>query len=104
MPRETLFIALTRPALTWGVPFEALIVNILIPFAAGVELQGPGWRMPYLFWLAGVPVYLVLRELTSWDPLWFHTIKISIITARIRSLEALPPWVPRSAEEIESSV
>jgi Type IV secretory pathway, VirB3-like protein len=37
--REMLYLALTRPALTWGVPFEALALNVMVTFAAGLELS-----------------------------------------------------------------
>ena len=39
--REILYLALTRPALTWGVPFEALALNVMVTFAAGLELSAP---------------------------------------------------------------
>ena len=39
--REMLYLALTRPALTWGVPFEALALNVMVTFAAGLELSAP---------------------------------------------------------------
>jgi len=36
-----LYLALTRPALTWGVPFEVLALNAMVTFAAGLELSVP---------------------------------------------------------------
>jgi hypothetical protein len=64
--REMLYLALTRPALTWGVPFEALALNVMVTFAAGLELSAPTvWRSPVLFWAAAVPIHLGLRRLTS---------------------------------------
>jgi hypothetical protein len=39
--REMLYLALTRPALTWGVPFEVLALNAMVTFAAGLELSVP---------------------------------------------------------------
>jgi Type IV secretory pathway, VirB3-like protein len=39
--REMLYLALTRPALTWGVPFEVLGLNAMVTFAAGLELSVP---------------------------------------------------------------
>jgi len=36
-----LYLALTRPALTWGVPFEVLVLNAMVTFAAGLELSVP---------------------------------------------------------------
>jgi type IV secretory pathway VirB3-like protein len=38
---EVLFLALCRPALTWGVPFEAVALNVMVTFAAGLELSAP---------------------------------------------------------------
>ncbi len=104
MQRETLFVALTRPALTYGVPFEGFILNIVVVYMAGLEFGGPGWRCFFFFWLAGIPIHYLMRELTGWDPMWAHTIRISIMTAHIRVLEALPWWPAQSASEIESSV
>jgi len=46
-----LYLALTRLALTWGVPFEVLALNVMVTFAAGLELSVPTiWRSPGLFW------------------------------------------------------
>jgi hypothetical protein len=39
--REMLYLALTRPALTWGAPFEVLALNAMVTFAAGLELSVP---------------------------------------------------------------
>ena len=62
--REMLYLALTRPALTWGVPFEALALNVMVTFAAGLELSAPTiWRSPVLFWAAAIPIHIGLRRL-----------------------------------------
>ena len=37
--RSTLFLALTRPALSWGVPVEAFWGNVLGTFYLGAFLQ-----------------------------------------------------------------
>ena len=69
-----LFLALCRPALTWGVPFEAVALNVMVTFSAGLELSAPTiWRSPILFWAAAVPIHMVLQRLTSWDYHWFRT-------------------------------
>jgi type IV secretory pathway VirB3-like protein len=99
-------LALTRPALTWGVPFEALALNVMVTFAAGLELSAPTvWRSPILFWAAAVPVHLVLRRLTSWDYHWFRTIRLWMLTACARGarLESLPTQPARSGSEVASS-
>jgi type IV secretory pathway VirB3-like protein len=103
--RETLFLALTRPALTWGVPFEALILNVMICFAAGVELQAPTfWRCPIWFWLMGIPIHLGLRQLTGWDYHWCRTLKLIGLTAGYSELPNLPLEKSRDSSEIPSSV
>jgi hypothetical protein len=39
--RETLFLALCRPPLTWGVPFEVLAMNVLVHLAGTGDSVGP---------------------------------------------------------------
>jgi type IV secretory pathway VirB3-like protein len=103
--REMLYLALTRPALTWGVPFEALALNVMVTFAAGLELSAPTvWRSPVLFWAAAVPIHLGLRRLTSWDYHWFRTVRLWGLTAFAgRTLESLPTQGARSGREVASS-
>ncbi len=43
MQRDILFLALTRPVLKWGVPVEALMINIVGTGLAGIEFQSPTW-------------------------------------------------------------
>lgn len=103
--QDQLFLALTRPALTWGVPFEALVINVLICFSAGVFLRAPTfWRAPFWFWLAFIPIHLALRELTAWDYHWFRTLRLEAQTLVIVVLEILPTTLPRSAQTVPSCV
>ncbi len=103
---EMLFVALTRPALVWGVPFEGAAINVLCTFAAGLELSGPTiWRSPIMFWLAAVPIHMIMQRLTSYDFHWFRTIRIwALSTGTGRTtLESLPTRRPRSGREVASS-
>jgi len=103
---EVLFLALCRPALTWGVPFEALALNVMVTFAAGLELSAPTiWRSPALFWVAAVPIHMVLQRLTSWDYHWFRTVRLWVLTVRPgrTTLESLPTLPARSGREVASS-
>lgn len=103
---EVLFLALTRPALVWGVPFEALALNSGLTFFAGMVLQGHTiWRSPIMFWLAAIPVHLAMRRLTSWDFHWSRTLLLwAQTTAAGRpSLESLPTEQPRLAKDCASS-
>jgi type IV secretory pathway VirB3-like protein len=97
-------LALTRPALTWGVPFEALALNVMVTFAAGLELSAPTvWRFPMLFWAAAFPIHMVLRRLTSWDWHWCRTIRLWAMTVAHPTLESLPTQPARSGREVASS-
>ena len=103
--REILYLALTRPALTWGVPFEALALNVMVTFAAGLELSAPTvWRSPVLFWAATVPIHLGLRRLTSWDCHWFRTLRLwGLAAVAGHTLESVPTEKPLSGREVASS-
>ena len=104
---EMLFVAMTRPALVWGVPFEGLAANVLLTFAAGLELSGPTiWRSPFMFWLAGLPIHYAMQRLTSFDYHWFRTVRLWAQTTGTgrTTLESLPTQRPRSIKDIASSV
>ena len=93
-----LYLALTRPALTWGVPFEALALNVMVTFAAGLELSAPTiWRSPVLFWAAAIPIHIGLRRLTSWDYHWFRTVRLWALTRVHRERQAGKPADPAGA-------
>jgi type IV secretory pathway VirB3-like protein len=89
--RSTLFLALTRPALSWGVPVEAFWGNVLGTFYLGAFLQAPTWwRQPIMFWLLGIPFHIILRELTALDYHWARTIRLQLETAFIWVLSSMP--------------
>jgi type IV secretion system protein VirB3 len=103
---EILFLALTRPTLVWGVPFEGLAANVFLTFCAGVFLQAPTvWRSPMMFWLLGIPIHLGMQKLTSWDYHWFRTVRLWALTTGTgrTTLESLPTQRPRSAKGVPSS-
>src|SRR5271163_651705 len=102
--REMLYLALTRPALTWGVPFEALALNVMVTFAAGLELSAPTiWRSPVLFWAAAIPIHMGLQRLTSWDYHWFRTVRLWALALRTKELDPLPTQRARSARGVATS-
>ena len=105
--RETLFLALCRPPLTWGVPFEVLAMNVLGSFVAGLWLQGPSlYRSPLMFWAMGIPIHMALRRLTAWDYHWHRTLRLWALTfgSGHFTLESLPTSRARSGEDCASSV
>lgn len=105
LTKDTLFLALTRPALKWGVPIEALALNLGLTFVAGYELQAPTWwRSPIMFWLMGIPIHFGLRLLTGWDYHWFRSLKLEATTVVFAALESLPMGLPRHPREVPSSV
>jgi type IV secretory pathway VirB3-like protein len=105
MLKEILFLALCRPALVFGVPFEALGLNVFCCFLAGAYLAAPTiWRSPIVFWLAAVPIHFALRQLTSYDYHWARTARLWVMGLSCRVLYSLPSRRPRSAGEVASSV
>src|ERR1700750_3183164 len=103
--RDTLFLALTRPALKWGVPFEALALNGFCVFVMGALLQAPTWwRSPIMFWLMSVPIHLALRQLTAWHYHWCRLLRLSVETATWWTLQPIPTRLPKRAKDLASSV
>lgn len=72
---DTLFVACTRPATKWGVPYDGLRVNAAVTlFIATVIISSP-------FGLAlGVGIHMGMRELCRIDPHFFHKWKIWLET------------------------
>lgn len=103
---EILYLALTRPTLVWGVPFEGLGLNLFLTFFSGLEFQAPTiWRSPFIFWLAAIPIHLAMRRLTSWDYHWIRTIRLWGLTTGTgrTTLESLPTERVRSFRRVSSS-
>lgn len=104
---ETLFLALTRPALVWGCPIEAVIVNVCVTLLAGMILSAPVWyRAPFIYWAMCVPVHLIIRGVTSWDYHGFRTLRLWLETTGIgrTTLAGLPNQALRSSRDIATSV
>jgi type IV secretion system protein VirB3 len=107
---SVLFLALTRPAMIWGVPVEAFYANTFVTFMVGMCIAGFGerslWRSPFMFWLAGIPIHLMIRRLISWDYHGFRTILLWLETTGLAgaTLETLASRRARSGKDIPSSV
>jgi type IV secretory pathway VirB3-like protein len=104
---EVLFLALTRPALVWGVPVEALAINASVCLLGGMILCAPVWyRSPFMYWAACVPVHMLIQRVTSWDYHGFRTLRLWLETTGIGrvTLEGLPTKRPLSGSELATSV
>jgi len=103
--REILYLALTRPALWYGVPIEALALNMFVCFFAGAELSAPTiWRCPVWFWAASVPIHFGLRRLTGWNYHWARECRLWLVTFWRPSLYSLSIRPPKSGRDISSHV
>lgn len=93
MIKETCFLALTRPALTFGVPTWGLAINGVTCLVSGMVLSGNTWsNSPFVYWLAFIPIHAAMRRLTSWDFHWVRTLMLWAMTSGIgiRVLHILP--------------
>jgi type IV secretion system protein VirB3 len=72
---DTLYVAMTRPAMRWGVPLEGLVVNIVFTLLVTCVFIGrpPGFAI-------GFVIHFIMREWTRHDPhffrrwrLWYET-------------------------------
>lgn len=106
MRRDVLFLVLTRPSLTHGVPFEAFMANVVFWMLAGVIFSGPHWyRSPFAFWLCVVPVHVILERITAWDFHGFRTLRLWLETTGIGRTDLEPYRVNvKDPSEIPSSV
>jgi len=102
---EVLFLALTRPALLFGAPVEAVAINAAVTFLGGMVLSGPSvWRSPFMFWAACVPVHIILKRITAWDFHGFRTLRLWFETAARPELDGLPTLHAANGAECPSSV
>ena len=76
--RDMLFLALTRPAMVWGVTYSFLVINLI---ATGMLFV---WTGSFLTILIGVPVHILgyvacLREPRRFD-LWWVRLRYTLPT------------------------
>lgn len=105
--REISFLALTRPALTFGVPLEGLLVNVFTCVVSGMVLSSHSWRnSPFMYWFMAFPIHAAMRRLTSWDWFWGRTILLWILTTGvgISALNIVATQRVRAAKGVASSV
>jgi type IV secretion system protein VirB3 len=104
---DTLFVAMTRPEMKWGVPWDGIRANAVLTTIVTVFIihSPPGF-------LIGIGVHFALRELCRIDPHFFHRWKLYFTTkARSKTkslwggsrLQPSPDRV-RSAADMETSV
>ena len=108
LTRDTLFLALTRPPMKWGVPYEGFICNVVGSFFVGLWLGSP------LYWPVCIIIHLPMRALASADHNFFRVRRLQIQTKGEAmmaadlwggaSLGPLPRWPARSAAEVRGSV
>lgn len=106
MRRDALFLVLTRPSLTRGVPVEAFVTNAILWLLAGIMFSGPHWyRSPFVFWFCFIPVHMLLEKITAWDFHGFRTLRLWLETTGIgRTDLAVEPGPVKKSSEIPSSV
>lgn len=103
---DTLFVAMTRPTVKWGVPFEGFVANAILTggVTVGIVHSPPGF-------LIGVCVHFALREICRINPHFFHqanlyqATKMRSLTKHIwggSRLQPSPTQVRRAAEMVTS--
>jgi type IV secretory pathway VirB3-like protein len=72
--KEILFVALTRPPLKFGVPFEAFVANFVLSFFIGLWLGNP------FYWLICIAIHFPMRVIASYDPNFFRLARLWLMT------------------------
>lgn len=75
MEKDTLFLALTRPPMLMGVPFEGFLVNFVASFFVGLWLGNP------FYWLIGVLIHFPMRVIASADHNFFRVWRLWTVTS-----------------------
>lgn len=75
---DTLFVACTRPATKWGVPYDGLRVNAFVTLVVTTLIiqQPPGL-------VVGLAIHMGMRELCRVDPHFFRKWKLYAQTKMI---------------------
>ncbi len=74
MEGDVLFLALTRPPMKFGVPFEAFVLNGILSFFVGLWLDNP------FFWLIGLVLHFPMRIIASRDHNFFRVGRLWFLT------------------------
>lgn len=103
--RDILYLALTGPALCWGVPVEGFALNLLARFVAGAYLQAPTiWRSPFMFWAVALPIHYLMRHFTARDFHCARTLRLWFLSAAHPTLYSLPIRQARDARDIATAI
>jgi len=110
---DMLFLALTRPAMMWGVPAVGCMLNISGSIIAGAWL-GAGSYMILVWWVALMPpIHLLMRYAVSRDHncfrVWLLWLETKAAAGRAdmwggATLSPLPVRWPRKAKDLPVSV
>lgn len=71
---DPLFVGLTRPTTVWGVPYGALIAELLAVAVIFIGIGNP------LYLLLAVPIHAVLYLVSAHDPGIFSSMGVWLIT------------------------
>ncbi|RAK52775.1 type IV secretion system protein VirB3 [Phenylobacterium deserti] len=74
LTEDVLFLACTRPALVWGVPMEAMGLNLIASAVAFLAAGSPAWL------LAAPVLHLVFRGVCRADPNAFRVLRLWLET------------------------
>jgi type IV secretion system protein VirB3 len=107
LTRDTLFLAITRPPMKWGVPWEGFKYNLFGSMACGMIFGSPLWCL--LLWPA---VHVGMRRMCARDHNFFRVLNLHFATRALAvgvaerggsTLTALPTLRP-AAREMRVSV
>jgi type IV secretion system protein VirB3 len=82
---DVLFVGVTRPALRFGVPYAALLVNALVTLELFLVTRN------LLSLVAAVPIHALVWMLTASEPRFFELLKVwAMVRARAAGGRATP--------------
>ena len=100
-PRDTLFLAATRPAMRWGVPMEGYYLNLFGTWVLGMVLGSPLWWLTFVVW------HLPMVALSNRNPHFFHELRLWYATRGHTVggvLRAMSQRAPRRPLDLASGV
>lgn len=99
--RDTLYLACTRPAMKWGVPYEGFALNVGATWIGGMVAGSP------LYWALGVVVHVLMKPMADKNPNFFRELRMWFDTKGANAgavLWALPPEPPRRPRDLATCV